>query len=153
MRAAARRDRNDGDHRKHMEARGWLMLPVSVKGLPDYLAAMAGRLVLVECKVPGETFTPAQVKTFERLRLSGVPVYVLAEEGDAERLTAGTLPPWTPEGMKVRSAAKRVKQRPHRPGVDRARTVEEQCTSHGCSTSRASGLGYCGACIPRSRPG
>jgi hypothetical protein len=125
------------------------MLPVSQKGRPDYLAAKDGRLVLIECKEPGEPFTPEQMKTFEQLRLAGVHVWVLVAPGDALRFSGGVLSPWHPDAVeRVWSKAggrKRV-DKPHRPGKDRARTVDEQCAAGNCATSKVPGSKYCARC-------
>lgn len=145
-RRAARRDRNDKDQRQRMEALGWTMFPFSVKGWPDYFAVKGGRTAWVEVKVPKEPFTPDQMKTFEALRRAGVPVYVLAEDGDARRFSGGYLPAWTPESVeKVWSAAGGRQNRKHRPGYSRARNVWEGCTVTFCATSHLPNSRLCAA--------
>lgn len=146
MRRAAQRDRNDKAHRERMEALGWTMFPFSVRGWPDYYAAKGGRTAWVEIKVPGEPFTPDQMEQFERLRQAGVPVYVLAEEGDARRFSGGYLPAWTPESVeKVWSSAggRKSTTRPHRPGEDRARSILDMCATFNCAKSRLPGDTLC----------
>jgi hypothetical protein len=143
---AQRRDSNEGPIRKRAEGLGflWLENNASTKGRPDVCLLNLGATYWCEVKQPGEPFTQAQMDAFAEMKRHGVPVYVLTEGLDVDRLSAGTLAPWTGEGVKVWSAAGgRKKQREHRPGVDKARNVAEMCTAAGCGTSRRPGSYGC----------
>jgi hypothetical protein len=144
---AARRDNNEPAIRARAEALGflWLENNASTKGRPDACLLRNGQTLWCEVKVPGEPYTPAQMREFPRLVAKGVPIYVLETTWDVDRLNTGTLQAWAAESVdKVWSAAGgRKKQRPHRPGVDRARTLAEGCAMPGCATSRATGDAFC----------
>lgn len=143
---AQRRDNNEGPIRKRAEALGflWLENNASTKGRSDVCLLRRGSTYWCEVKRPGEPFTQAQMDAFAEMKRYGVPVYVLEEPEDVDRLWHGWLGPWTGEGVKVWSnAGGRKKQREHRPGVDKARNVGEMCTAEGCSTSRVAGSYGC----------
>lgn len=126
------------------------MLPVSSRGCPDYLAAKAGRLALVEVKARGESFRAAQIEFFTALYRAGVPVYVLETEDDVRALTVGSLEPWKPDDVAAvvsRGRGSRArKPRIHQPGRDAARSSSELCSSVWCTTSKASGSAWCLSC-------
>jgi hypothetical protein len=98
-----------------------------------------------EVKAPGEPYTHEQMKTFAEMTRAGIPVYVLETEADVDAFAAGKGRVWRAEDVQRvwSKAGGRKKQREHRPGVDKARNVEEMCTASGCTTSRATGSYGC----------
>lgn len=86
MRFAAKRDANEGEIVTALELAGWSVFKVSDTGLPDLICCRRGVLALLEVKAPDGDLTPAQVKTFQRLRAAGYEVAVVRTP--AEALTA-----------------------------------------------------------------
>jgi len=114
---------------------------VSAKGMPDRLVFHRGRVYLAEVKGATRGLTTAQVEMFTSLGVDGVAVYIVRTAEDARALLAGTLPRWKPSDGARAGAA--TKERKHRPGYSRARTVGEQCGVHHCCTSQLSGARWC----------
>jgi hypothetical protein len=83
VRWAAKRDANEGDIVKALEAAGWLVMKISDKGAPDLLCARKGVLKLVEVKGPKGKLTPAQVESHQRLAASLVTVHVVTTPEEA----------------------------------------------------------------------
>jgi len=144
---AQRRDRNEPEIRRRAEALGflWLENNASTKGRPDACLLRNGETYWCEVKEPGASYTPAQVEEFPRLIAKGVPVYVLMTEHHVELLDMGALRPWSPsDAVVVRDAKGRQKmKREHRPGYDRARTVDELCAMPECPVSCLPGRAGC----------
>jgi hypothetical protein len=138
-RTAAKRDRNEPAVIRAARALGAVVLQQSGEGLPDLLVCHAGRTHLVEVKMPGEPLKPAQAETFAALHAVGVAVYVVERTDDMLAILARRAEPWAPNSRAVEG----VKQRPHRPGVDRARTVGELCIVDGCPLSMAPRRMHC----------
>jgi hypothetical protein len=141
VRRAAKRDKPERSIISAAEALGAVVLQVSGVGLPDTLVLHKGRTYLVEVKQSGAPITHAQSLTFSRITKSGVPVYVVETPEDMHRLLVAypSLRPWSPDSRPVEGK----KKRPHRYGVDRARTLAECCLEHGCARSRLMGEDYC----------
>lgn len=138
-RTAAKRDGNEPAIIRVARALGAVVLQQSGEGLPDLLVGIAGKMYLVEVKMPGEPLKPAQEKTFAALRAVGVPVFIAEEPSDMRALLDGALMPWRPDSRPVEGKRKRA----HRPGVDKARTIGEICEAAGCATSRREGRAFC----------
>lgn len=60
MRRAAKRDTNEPEIVQALEGVGCSVERLSAPGVPDLLVAFRGAHFLIECKMPGETLTPAQ---------------------------------------------------------------------------------------------
>lgn len=147
MRRASKRDRNEGPIRARAEALGflWLENNASTKGRPDACLLRNGQTYWCEVKELGASYTPAQVDEFPRLIAKGVPVYVLEAPEDVDNMALGMLRPWSPlDAVVVRDAKGRQKtKREHRPGYDRARSIQAQCCIAHCITSRLPGEYLC----------
>jgi hypothetical protein len=115
-RRAARRDQNEPLIVSAFEARGWTVVKLSGKGLPDLLC-MKGVVggspligpfplyLLVDVKMPKGTFKPAQVETWRKWSGRGLPVYVATTAEDVLAIIHGTATPWG----QMEAAPKRVK--------------------------------------------
>jgi hypothetical protein len=143
---AQRRDRNEPAIRRRAEALGflWLENNASTKGRPDAVLLRDG-VWWCEVKHKGEPFTKAQVEEFPRIVAAGVPIYVLEEPDDVDRLSAGTLAPWTAESVKRAWSAAGGRKRTdnHRPGHSRAHAFAELCRMEHCPISRLPGRYVC----------
>jgi hypothetical protein len=53
-------------------------------GANDDLVLLPGRHMFVECKRPGEVATPAQAREHNRLRASGIVVYVVSTTAEID---------------------------------------------------------------------
>lgn len=145
-----KRDKNEPAIRRRAEALGflWLENNASTKGRPDACLLRNGQTYWCEVKEPGASYTPAQVREFQRLIAKGVPVYVLQDLDDVELLGLGWLKAWSPSDAEVvRDAKGQTKgRREHRPGYSKARTLAEMCCRAGCATSAREGRVTCAKC-------
>jgi len=67
MRYAAKRDATEADIVDALEKFGCVVVRLSQDGIPDLLVRTPdGTVSVVECKAPGGTFTPAQLKFAQR---------------------------------------------------------------------------------------
>lgn len=140
MRTAAKRDTPEKACIQEAERLNAEVFRVSGPGLLDTLVAYEGNLWWVEVKRPGEPLKPRQEAVLLRLYLADVSAYVVENPAQMRALIEGRLAPWSPGSRPVEGK----KKREHRPGYDRARTVDELCavpccplshlpTSRGCS--------------------
>lgn len=139
MRTAAKRDTPERACIREAQRLNAEVFQVSGAGLLDTLVAYRGNLWWVEVKRPGEPLKPKQEKVLLRLHLQDVSAYVVEQPEDMRALIEGRLRPWSPGARPVEG----MKEKPHRPGVDKARNVAEMCTATGCTTSRAPGSHGC----------
>lgn len=140
-RHAAKRDANEHDVSTVWTAAGARSESVSAKGMPDRLVFHRGRVYLAEVKGARRGLTKAQVEKFTSLGVDGIAVYVVRTADDARALLAGTLAPWRPSEGARAGAAK--KERKHRPGHSRAKTLREACVVDFCATSRLPNGAWC----------
>lgn len=63
-----RRDANEPEIVRALEAQGFVVDRISGKGIPDLLVSKAGRMYLVEVKMPKGAFKPSQVAWRQRFR-------------------------------------------------------------------------------------
>jgi hypothetical protein len=109
----ARRDANEPLIVSAFEARGWTVVKLSGKGLPDLLCMkntqiLGPQYILVDVKMPKGEFKPAQVETWKRWGVRGLPVYVATTEDDVLAIIQGTAQPWG----ELDAAPKREKREP-----------------------------------------
>jgi hypothetical protein len=109
--------------------------------MPDRLVFHRGRVYLAEVKGARRGLTKAQVEKFTSLGVDGIAVYVVRTAEDARALLAGALAPWRPSDGARAGAEK--KERKHRPGHSRARTLREMCVVDGCARSALAGGAWC----------
>lgn len=83
MRVAAKRDQNEHEIIRALELAGWSVFPVSDTGLMDLLCIRRGVIRLLEVKGPKGKLTPAQEKTFARIRAAGGEVKVVRTPAEA----------------------------------------------------------------------
>jgi hypothetical protein len=139
-----KRDANEKEIIAAWEAMGAYVEGISGKGSPDTLVHHKG--VLYRCEVKGAKrgLTKAQVESFARAHAAGVPTFIIRSKEDAADLLEsmpGTLlrarVQWKPEHGALAGAAR--KERPFRPGTDKARTLDESCKKEFCITSAVPG--------------
>lgn len=152
MRLAAKRDKNERPIIDAWEALGAYVESVSGPGLVDTLVHHKGHLFRAEVKGAKRGLTPKQVENFTKAYEAGVFTYIVRTTEHAGWLlqdamvnSRRSLLVWTPELGALAGTAR--KERPYRPGTDKARTVEELCVRAGCGRSRSPGLGEC---VPHS---
>lgn len=147
MRRAAKRDANEREIVSTWEAMGAYVESVSGPGLADTLVHHKGRLFRAEVKGAKNGLTEKQVENFGKAWRSGVPTYIIRTRAEAKALLRNARVraslEWRPE-MGALAGADR-KERPFRPGTDRARSLGEMCTRHGCPTSKSPGQNVCAA--------
>jgi hypothetical protein len=100
----AKRDANEPTIISAFEARGWTVVKLSGKGLPDLLCMKSVRRfgkpaaeaehLLVDVKMPDGSFRPAQVETWKAWSLRGLPVYVAVTPEDVASIVSGEAKPW-----------------------------------------------------------
>lgn len=139
MRTAAKRDTPERECIREAQRLNAEVFQVSGAGLLDTLVAYKGALWWVEVKRPGEPLKLKQEKVLLRLHLQDVAAYVVERPEDMRALIEGRLSPWSPGVRHVEG----VRTKPHRPGVDKARSVAEMCTAPGCTMSRVEGSHGC----------
>ncbi len=82
-----KRDQNEAELVAALRAEGVVVTPLSGKGVPDLLCGYCGIYFLVEVKMPGCKFTPAQREYWEdSILCHGLPAYVLRSPLDIERM-------------------------------------------------------------------
>jgi len=148
MRRAFRKDSTEKAIRQRAEAMGflWLENTATTKGRPDACLLRGGETFWCEVKTPNEPFTKAQLTEFPRIVAKGVPVYVLEHPDDVVHLMGGNLRPWAPSDATPTSTgrgSRAKKPRVHKPGVSRARRINEMCWCAGCVRSVVPGTLWC----------
>lgn len=141
MRRAAKRDANEREIIALWESLGCYVEPVSSPGAADTLVHFDGHLWRAEVKGAKRGLTDLQVEHFTAVYNAGVATYVVRTPQDAAMLLEDTLDPWTPS-MGALAGAER-KEREHRPGHSRARTVMDMCRVDHCIVSRLDGQAVC----------
>lgn len=142
MRRAAKRDDVEREIIKAWETMGAYVESVSGPGLADTLVHYRGQVYRAEVKGAKRGLTPKQVENFTKAFNAGVPTYIIRTTGEAVILLRGdavTIPRlrWKPEHGALAGAAR--KERPFRPGTDKARTLAESCKEAFCNTSAVPG--------------
>jgi len=134
-----KRDNNEREIIATWEAMGAYVESISGKGSPDTLVHHNGRLYRAEVKGAKRGLTKAQVDGFTRAHAAGCSTFIVRSPRDAElmlvtKFHAGTeyLLPWEPNDGALAGASR--KERPFRPGTDRARSLSETCKAEGCAT-------------------
>lgn len=145
MRRAAKRDTNEREIISTWEAMGAYVESVSGPGLADTLVHHKGSLYRAEVKGAKRGLTNKQVENFQKAWLADVPTYIIRTTADATDLLKDSAArlrlEWRPEHGALAGAAR--KERPFRPGTDKARSIAEMCAVAGCVTSRSPGMGVC----------
>jgi hypothetical protein len=136
-----KRDANENEIVAAWEAMGAFVESISGKGSPDTLVHSQGAIFRCEVKGAKRGLTKAQVESFTRAHEVGVPTFIIRTITDAMALInrsehADTCR-WRPEHGALAGAAR--KERPFRPGTDRARSLSESCKEVGCITSAVPG--------------
>jgi hypothetical protein len=140
MRTAAKRDANEREIISTLESLGCYVESVSGPGLADTLVHCNGCLWRAEVKGAKRGLTARQVIQFGSAHKAGVPTFILRTPNDAVAMLAGRLRAWHPiDG----ACAPQVKQRKHRPGYSKARTLGEMCAAAGCAISRRRAGPFC----------
>lgn len=140
-RHAAKRDDAEGAIVATWAAMGAHSEAISGKGLPDRLVFWKNAVMLAETKSGKRGLTSAQVKKFSELHRKSICVWVVRTAEEARRMLTSLHAPWTPEQGALAGAE--VKQRKHRPGHSRARTLAENCRTRYCPLSRLPGREVC----------
>jgi hypothetical protein len=140
MRRAAKRDDNERAIIDTWERLGAYVEPVSGPGLADTLVHHKGQLFRAEVKGAKRGLTTRQVENFTKAWMAGVNTFIVLTPDDAKDMLE--CPPgtgiyvslcWKPADGALAGAAR--KQRPFRPGTDKARTLAESCKRDFCATS------------------
>lgn len=132
-----KRDANEKEIISTWEEMGAYVESISGKGSPDTLVHFDGALLRCEVKGAKRGLTPAQVESFTKAYDARVFTYIIRTSDDARALLKRELLPWGPDDGALAGAAR--KERPFRPGTDRARTLAESCKREGCITSAVPG--------------
>lgn len=145
MRRAAKRDLNERAIIDTWEAMGAYVESVSGPGLADTLVHHRGNLFRAEVKGAKRGLTKKQVENFRKAFTAGASTYVIRTPEDAQILLTDSglrlRLEWRPEQGSLAGAAR--KEKPFRPGTDRARSLAEMCTRDGCVRSRSPGMMHC----------
>lgn len=159
-----RRDVNEANLKGHIETHGLTVMQVSGKGLPDWVAMIAGydrtdpetgafrhhvseRKWLVDVKTRDGYFKPAQIAQWTAWLAKGIHVYVVRTTEDIDAMLRGDLPPWAPS-----DAAPVRKPKAHVPGVSKVVEFGQLCHMDHCLTSKALGSSWCATHGPSTPP-
>jgi len=125
---------------------------LSGKGLPDLLVMARGHMTpcywLIDVKTPTGGFKPAQIEKWGEALDAGIPIFVCRTPEDVRAVLAGSATPWG-----RMDAAPARKPKVPKPGVSRARNLDDLCETEHCVTSRALGSMKCVEHQPKAKRG
>jgi hypothetical protein len=132
-----KRDLNEVGIIEYWNQMGAYVESVSGPGLADTLVHYDEQMFRAEVKGAKRGLTPKQAECFTKAHAVGVPTYIIRTPDDARAMLQHTLCPWDPKDGALAGASR--KERPFRPGTDKARSLDETCKADFCTTSAVPG--------------